>query len=763
MIRRKLACASVMVFASGAFAVSAGAQETVLEEIIVTAQKRAQNIQDVPISVTAIRGDVLDNISAGGMDIRFLAARVPSLNVESSFGRAFPRFYIRGLGNTDFDLNSSQPVSLIYDEVVLENPIAKGMPAFDLDRIEVLRGPQGTLFGRNTPAGTIKLESRKPSQESEAYATVSYGRFNTIDAEGAVSGPLTDTVSARLSISFQNRDDWIDNALTGEDDFLGGYTDFAGRFQLLYDAGGNFTALFNVHLRSLDGTARVFRANIIEQGTGNIIQIDPAACASPAFNPCGTIPFKRSKVFHDSGNEQDLDQWGLIAKLEYDFGKVTLTSITGFETLDLFSQGDVDGGFGQILFLDPPPPTGPGFIAFNSETADGIPDLDQITQELRLSSNGGGPLNFQVGFFFFNEELTVDTFSFDTLFGAGAINGLVVQNQETTDWAFFGTLDYDASDVLHLRGGVRFTNVDKDFVTERFQSPLFGGLPVGPLSANLSDDVFSWDVSAMLEASEDTNLYVRVARGFRAPSVQGRILFQDTISTAPTETIISIETGIKSELMDRRLRLNVTGFWFQVDNQQITQVGGLFNTATLISVAQTDGYGFEAELEWLVTDSLAITGGFSYNFTKIDDPDLRTNICGSGLCTPLDPIEIVGGGSAAVVDGNRLPQAPRLTANFTARYSWPVGNGNEVYIFTDWRYRSRVNFFLYDSVEFRGGTLVEGGVRIGFVMNDGQYELSAFGRNITNDLELMGGIDFSNLTGFVNEPATWGIEVSGRF
>ena len=143
---------------------------SVLDVITVTAERREESVQDVPISITTVADEKLDVIASGGADIRFLSARLPSLNIESSYGRAFPRFYIRGLGNTDFDLNASQPVSLIYDEVVQESPLLKGFPVFDLDRIEMLRGPQGTLFGRNTPAGVIKFESVKPSQETSGYA-----------------------------------------------------------------------------------------------------------------------------------------------------------------------------------------------------------------------------------------------------------------------------------------------------------------------------------------------------------------------------------------------------------------------------------------------------------------------------------------------------------------------------------------------------------------------------------------------------------------
>jgi len=244
------------------------AEDAGLTDIVVTAQRREENLQDVPLSVTAVSGDKLDAISAGGVDVRGLSGRVPSLLVESSFGRTFPRFYIRGLGNTDFDFNASQPVSLVYDDVVLENPILKGFPIFDLDRVEVLRGPQGTLFGRNTPAGIVKFDSVKPSDVAGGYGKISYGRFNAINAQGAVGGPLGENVSIRISGLYQRQDDYIDNVLpsgTTKDAFEG-YEEYAGRVQFLIKPSDALDILLTGQFRSLDGTARVFRANVFTRG-----------------------------------------------------------------------------------------------------------------------------------------------------------------------------------------------------------------------------------------------------------------------------------------------------------------------------------------------------------------------------------------------------------------------------------------------------------------------------------------------------------------
>ena len=185
LVRPRAAVALVSVISSLAVCGPAVAQDAseaadsgALEEVIVTATKRAENIQDIPISITALDQSQIDQISAGVPDIRFMNGRVANLTIESSFGRVFPRFYIRGYGNTDFDLNASQPVSFVVDDVVQENPILKGFPVFDIERVEVLRGPQGTLFGRNTPAGIVKVDTVRPTDVNDGYFKASYGTYN---------------------------------------------------------------------------------------------------------------------------------------------------------------------------------------------------------------------------------------------------------------------------------------------------------------------------------------------------------------------------------------------------------------------------------------------------------------------------------------------------------------------------------------------------------------------------------------------------------
>ncbi len=713
-------------------------EPSVLETVTVTAQRRVEDVQKVPIAITTVAEEKLDVIGSGGEDVRFLSARLPSLVIESSFGRTFPRFYVRGLGNTDFDLNASQPVSLVFDDVVQENPILKGFPVFDTDQVELLRGPQGTLFGRNTPAGVLKFDSRRPSQTADGYAQIGFGRFGTTNFEGAVGGALGDGISARISGLYQRRDNYVENTVDGPEDELEGYREAAVRAQLLVERD-TVEALFNVHARSLDGSARVFQANAITRGTNNL---------RPGFN--------RYEFSHDGFNAQEVDSEGASARLSFDLGSVTLYSITGYESAESYSGGDIDGGFGAVFA----PPSGPGVIPFTAQSADGLPDHSQFTQEFRLESNEWGAFDWQAGLFWFDEDITIDSFSYDPL-DDNSENGSAQQRQQNEAWAAYASGEYAFSDSFVLRGGVRYTKDEKDFVAERFQSPLafLGVGPLDPIFVSTSDSDVSWDLSGVWTLSDATNVYARVARGFRAPAIQGRVLFGDVVSIADSETVLSYEAGIKTELVENRARMGFSVFRYEVDDQQLTAVGGNANFNTLINANQTIGQGFEVDLDAYLTDELLVTFGASYNDTEINDPGLAIAPCGGG-CTVLDPRGPVTG--TVLIDGNSLPNAPKWITNVTARYGIPMGAG-EFFIYTDWAYRGEVNFFLYESTEFRGESLLEGGLRVGYNWNYGAYEIAAFGRNITDEEVIVGGIDFNNLTGFLNEPRIWGVEFKASF
>src|SRR5688572_23136213 len=733
-----------------AFAQETPASTETLGEIIVTAQRRSENIQDVPISVSALEGERLSAMFEGGGDIQVLAARVPSLYAESSNGRLAPRFYIRGLGNSDFDLAASQPVSIIVDEVVLENVILKSFPMFDLERVEVLRGPQGTLFGRNTPAGIVKFDTRKPTQEFSGDAALSYGELGSMSFEGAVGGGLTDAISFRLSALYQERDDWIDNDFTGENDAMGGYDEFAYRAQLLVEPSDSFSALLNVHGRDIDGTASIFRANVLGPG-------------SDGFNS----NFDRDSVTYDGGNNNPQSAKGTGGSLKLDFGlagDVTLTSITAFETTESSSLGDIDGGACAPLGTPVPPGltsgttdcffpfdgvpdavTFPGFIPFASDTQDGIDDLDQLTQEFRLSSQASDRLFWQAGAFYFDSEFEVTTNPFFV--------AATTLTHENTAWAVFGHVSYDVTDALTVTGGARYTDDEKDLTVDV--------APIPSPPQNVQDDQISWDLSALYEVNDDLNVYGRLASGFRAPTIQGRdVAFFGAPSIADSETITSIEAGFKSQLADDRVRLNAAVFYYEIEDQQLSAIGGGGNFVQLVNADKGTGMGFDLDGEFLVTDRFMISLGLSYTDTEIDDTTLVIPPCGSGMCTVLDPLDVDGN---AIIDGNSFVQAPEYVATVTARYGIPMGNNGELFFYTDWAFQGETNFFIYEAEEFKSDGNFEGGARIGYSHDGGKWEVALFGRNITDEENVKGAIDFNNLTGFDNEPRIIGASFRTRF
>lgn len=736
-----VAISSSLFVGPAALAQSSPADEDgTLTELVVTAQRRSEKLQDVPLSVDVVSGDKLNAINAGGGDVRAFAGRVPSLNIESSFGRTFPRFYIRGLGNTDFDLNASQPVSLVYDDVVLENPILKGFPVFDVARVEVLRGPQGTLFGRNTPAGIVKFDSVRPDA-SGGYVKASYGSFGSINVEGAAGGEVSDQFAARISGQYQHRDNWIDNVATpGTTKDLEGYNDIAARLQLQFRPNEMMKLRVTGQIRDFDGTARVFRANIFNLGSNKLRGLASA-----------TSEFKRNEVRTDGLNFQRLKTYNLASTFDWDLGPVTMTSVTAWWNGNYESRGDIDGGIAGV---------GPGFIPFSAQSRDDVPKLDQFTQELRFASNNTDGITYQAGLFYFREDLDIQSLNFGAPTSTVS-NVIVNQRQNSKAYAAFGSLTVPIGEKIFLTGGARYNHDERKFRVGRFG--FFGAVGTG--TASVDEDNVTWDVSARYAPSDDISVYARVAKGYRAPSIQGRALFafgsvQGAVSKATSEKIMSYEAGLKTEF-NNRIRFNLTGFAYTLNDAQLTAVGGAGNAAALLNVDKVDGYGLEAEFEARPYDALTFTAGLGVNSAKINDPNAYIEQCGGAFptCTATDPLR-AGSTTIRSINGNQLPQAPKFTANWTARYSVPLGNG-EFYAFTDWAYRSSINFFLYESKEFNDDKMLEGGLRVGY--KTGAFDIAGFVRNITDDVSAVGGIDFNNLTGFVNEPRIFGVEVGFKF
>ena len=732
--------------------------------VVVTAQRRSENAITVPVAVSVLKPEELHDLDAAGGDtLLSLSGRVPDLYVETSTGRIFPRFYIRGLGNIDFYLGASQPVEVIQDDVVEEFVVLKSNPAYDIAQIEVLKGPQGSLFGRNTTAGIVKFDSAQPTDTFQGQGAVSYGRFNSVNADLGVGGPLTKDgrLSFRLSGLYQHRDNWISNTYTGpsDDGTVGGHNKLDGfderdvRLQLLAKPTDRLSVRLSGNYRDYSGAASIFYRGSIIKGTDQV----------PAN-------FDRSVVAYDEAqnNPQAYKTHGASLKVDYDFGNATLTSITAWEHVSGYSRGDTDGGaaanFGGVT---------PNICAVGCGESQGrVRHLDQWTQEVRLASPGTGPFTWQLGGIYFDQR---DVLEFDqrAFFLTSNVlgttpnpNNYVVLHEHNYSYAGFGQASYRLTDKLTLTGGVRVTYDSKQTTLLKTANSVANvSTFTGATNVRLADTQPSFDASLLYRADPNVSVYARVARGFRGPTIQGRsAVFNTPFTTANSEKNTSYEAGLKTAAMADRVHFNLTGFYYVVDNIQLNGNDANGN-GVLFNANKGKGYGAEAEFDARPVDNLRFNAGFSWLHTRIEDPNVYAQVgAANGVPseTVLNPLVRVGNNYFAQINGNPFPNAPEWNLNLGARYDLPLGGDRRVFIAGDFDIQGKTNFALYRSVEYRADGNNELGAKLGYAV--GRYEIAAFVRNLTNNKNLVDVIDTSNYrAGIYNDPRVFGVQLSGSF
>ncbi|MBB4154981.1 iron complex outermembrane receptor protein [Sphingomonas jinjuensis] len=723
-------------------------------DIIVTAERRSENLQRVPVSVGVVAGDQLRTFQQGGEDILALGGRVPGLYTETTTGRIFPRFYIRGLGNIDFYLGASQPVSIIQDDVVLEHVVLKSNPVYDVAQVEVLRGPQGSLFGRNTTAGIIKFDTNKPTFDWQGRGQMSVGSYNTVSGDFGVGGPISDKVAFRLSGLIQHRQNWVDNTFSGTSadltatprkNAMGGFDERDVRLQVLLQPTDAFSVDVSGHARWYDGTSTLFHRAALKKGSNSV-------AAEP-----------RDRVAYDEGNDnpQSYDTYGWSVRGAYDFGGVTLTSISAYETTEGWSRGDTDGGAAALFPVN-------GVANGFGQSQGNIRDLDQVTQEVRLASDGTSRFKWQVGGFYFNENNTTDFYqrAFFLRTAARNPNNWVRLHNVNISYALFGQLSYEIAPRLTITVGARETqDTKKTRLLKTANTVANVATYTGRRYVRLADREPSFDVSALYAASDDVSLYARVARGFRGPTIQGRsAVFNSDFTTANSETIMSYEGGFKSKLFGDTLRLNATGFFYRVNDIQLNGNDSNGN-GVLFNADHAEAYGMEADAEWRPLPRLTFTAGLSLLHSEIKDKRVYAQVCalnGVVVCTVENPTIRIGTNTFAQIDGEPLPNAPQYQANATARYEAPLSNGGHAFIATDWNIQGYTQFVLYRTKEFTSNGNFEGGLSIGYRAPGDAWELSAFARNITNEKNLKGVIE-NYMAAVFNEPRIIGVSLSGKF
>lgn len=425
------------------------AQGQVIEEVLVTAQKRVQNAQDVPISMTSLSGEDIKELRLEtAADVQY---QTPGLIVSYSSTNAIPNFVLRGIGLNDFTAIQSSPVAVHVDDVFYGNSTLLNFLLYDVDRVEVLKGPQGTLYGRNTTGGSINFFSAMPTEEFEAGIELGYGNYEAYSVEGYVSGPLGETVSARLSATLNNRSSGpFEHPTLGK---IGDGDKFALRGQLLWDVSDDFSAHLTVFGGEDDSEGNQYQGlpTYTSDGSFGICNSISAGNSSPAAD-CSFDGFGGVTIDDDDPytlqtgviNRDKIDAFGTVVVLDYDLGAATLKSVTGYSASDRVSQEDADGSIARNIDV--------GYAT----------DFSQFTQELKLSSNNEGPLTWTVGIFYSTDDLEAERTETDL---AGLDFGRQNHAYELETDSFAGYLhgEFELAEGVSLMAGLRYTDEDRSF------------------------------------------------------------------------------------------------------------------------------------------------------------------------------------------------------------------------------------------------------------------------------------------------------------
>ncbi len=630
-----------------------------LEEITVTAQRRAENLQDVPFAISALSESTIEK--ADIHDLTDIATRVPGLTF-SPFSPGQNIVSLRGASSNDDGAGTDNSVALFVDDVYLGRVSNINPEMFDIERIEVLRGPQGTLYGKNTIGGAINVVSSKPNtEEFEGKFRVNLGNFNRFDAAGLLSGPLSDRWAGKLSVSSRNRDGWVNNVFLNkkqkDDQALG------VRAQLLY-SGDDFEALFSADFNTLDveDMARI----PINTGDPN----DPAFWAS-------NVPGSYAELCAGRGADcsagpvdgfAEREAFGVSAKLTWSLPLGELLSITAYRESEADWNMDSTGT-----------PASPLPAALFGQINDDILDnTEQFSQEFRWLANVGDRFSYVAGFWFLTEE-TDRTECFDndpvdsdcTPDADGGLTDWYNQVNETTSYAVFGQFDWDFADRWRLTVGGRYSFEEKDIANQAIAGDF---VVINQTFANtVSEDwsSFTPKVSLAYQASDATNVYATVAKGFKsggfAAAPQG-IEFTEPLDQ---EEALNYEVGLKSDLTDS-FRLNAALFYTEYEDLQIQTFGPLsagaaFGTFQTFNAGDAEITGLELEATWSVTDRLLLSG-----FYGLQDSEFKsTNIPGTAF-----PDQ----------SGQDLIRTPENKYSLNATYVAPLQSGAELTFDLSYRY-----------------------------------------------------------------------------
>lgn len=710
-------------------------------DIVVTAQRRSESLQDVPISITALSGETL--AKAGIQDTESLATLTPGLLVQRS---VVGKISIRGVGNENYTISGDPGVAVHSDGVYVARAAAGLFDLFDIERVEVLRGPQGTLYGRNATGGVINVIPNRPTDKFEARIGGEYGNYNAFRLDGMVNVPLGEGLGLRIAALRNSRDGFTVNANSGARSRGLGQLDsknvWAVRGQLGYDGPSPFSARLSIEY--LNDNSNLPAYKYLNRPTA--LPTADFGGGANAFLPANlrvvnqgfelAIPGTTRGV----GTDADVfgsTQFGAALHLGYDFGNANLTSITGYRRTKFNWLNDGDGS--DVFYVN--------YIQQD--------DTEQFSQEVQLTG-GSKQLEWLLGGYYFRE--TGSSFiALPFTFGANLPFYIRIDGTAKTDaLAGFGELRWIPTDRLKVTVGARYSH-EKRNAAYRYEINF--GPPVTVVNQNLNAtfNAFTPRLVVNYEATDDLNVYASATRGFKSG---GFNLLAIQPGFAP-EKVWTYEAGIKSQFADRRITLNANVFYAKYSDIQVGQIVNL--SSVLTNAAKATLKGFEVEMSARPTDAFDLGATVAYLDARYDnfctgDPTRPTAPVSVG-CTAANPIQL---------GGNRFPRAPEWTLTGTAAYTIPVAEGG-LTLRGDIRYQSKTFFTQFNRplISQDGYTLVN--ARLTWTSGNGRYSFGGFVNNLFDKVYFSEVLESGAFNpqlvaqAYVGAPRTLGINGSVRF
>jgi len=636
-----------------------------LDEIVVTAQKREQRLQDVPIAVSVVSGALAE--STGGFNIEALRTLVPSLNLRKTNTSLNQSLFLRGVGTINFAIAAQPSVATVVDGVVLSSAGEAFGDLYDIERVEVLRGPQGTLFGKNASAGVVNIVSKRPGSEMGGYVDVSWFEDNEVRVKGAIDLPVSDSIRSRTTMTFGEFDGYIENvSTTAAGGALNGYDRRGLRTMWEFDAGSSLWTLIGDYRKS-DDNCCVEVIGLAPTGAN-------ANAYSTLYRGVTFLGDDTRQVKQDLQMRSTEEAWGVSLQGDFEAGDSTFTTITAYRTWDATEIREGD-------WIDQAAPyVGNAFAQLHDF---GPQTTKTISQEVRLASNGGGTFDYVIGGYysktdserFFQRNIfncTASTLAIDATGQRPCARGSSTYISTFSNATFgadfknlaaFADGTWNLSDSLRVIGGVRWTQDDLSYFHNRVPTS-FAGQPgirtdlSGFKGSNKSDNV-SGRAGVQFDMNDDVMVYASYARGYKGPAYN--VFFNMTVNNTPVieaETADSFEVGIKSSLLDGRMLLNAALFDAKYDDFQANNFLFLNGTliTTLTNAGEVSSKGFELDVQAKPTDMLMLGAGVAYTDAKVDS-----------FFTPP-------GQNATVRAGTKLPLAPEWKASVIGELEIPAGS-----------------------------------------------------------------------------------------